>query len=313
MTRWLTRKSRSDSFCDGNRPSDASAGQVQKAKFFNKQALALATESVEMMRAVAANTSTPHIPLWLSETNSICSGGVANLSNTYANTPWLLNQLGLLAAAGVPVMAQQTLIGSDYGLLSGPGDRPQNATQGWEAAVTARPNLFANLLHRTLIAPAAGGEGGAITVLNASSDSETAAAYAYCAGAGAKARAGGGAGAAAVVVVLINFDETQPVTFRLPTPPAGADASAPVPAPAAGLLVWSLYGQSKPLPPSPSPGQVEGLATSPSLHLNGAATPLSVGAPMEPVVLAAGTDSVDVAGLGVAMVLVPGAAMAVCK
>ena len=50
-------------------------------------------------------------------------------------------------------MAQQTLIGNDYGLLSGPGDKQQNATQGWEQAVSARPNFFANLLHRTLVAP----------------------------------------------------------------------------------------------------------------------------------------------------------------
>ena len=88
------------SFCDGNRPRDGSIASVAKAKFFSKAALGLASESVAMMQAVVANTSTPHLPLWLSETNSICEGGVANLSNTYANTPWLVNQLGLLAAAG---------------------------------------------------------------------------------------------------------------------------------------------------------------------------------------------------------------------
>ena len=298
------------SFCDGNRPRDSSVDSITKVQFFNKHALALATESVEMMKGVVLNTSTPDLPLWLSESNSICNGGVANLSNTYANTPWLFNQLGLLAAAGVPVMAQQTLIGNDYGLLSGPGDRAQNSTEGWETDVTARPNLFANLLHRTLIAPAPGEEGGVTTVLNVSVDSETAVAYAYCAGAWAKAKAAG-----AAVVVLINLDENS-VTFKLPTPSASYPLSTvggEVAASAAQLSVWSLYGQSKPLPPSPTPEEVEGLITSSSVYLNGAATPLSVGAGMEPMVLAAGTNSVEVSGLGVAMVLVPGVAGAVCK
>ena len=62
-------------------------------------------------------------------------------------------------------MAQQTLIGEDYGLLAGAGDRAQNASgEGWEAAVTARPNFFANLLHRTLIAGGGGGGGGQVLV-----------------------------------------------------------------------------------------------------------------------------------------------------
>jgi hypothetical protein len=50
-------------------------------------------------------------------------------------------------------MAQQTLVGNDYGLLSGVGDRVQ--ATGWEEHLTARPNFFANLLHRTLISPPA--------------------------------------------------------------------------------------------------------------------------------------------------------------
>ena len=42
-------------------------------------------------------------------------------------------------------MAQQTLIGEDYGLLSGPGDRAQ--LPGWWQNVTPRPNFYANLLY----------------------------------------------------------------------------------------------------------------------------------------------------------------------
>jgi hypothetical protein len=63
--------------------------------------------SIAQFRAVLANTSHPDLPIWLSETNSICSGGVPELSNSYANTIWLLNQLGQVASAGIAVMAHQ--------------------------------------------------------------------------------------------------------------------------------------------------------------------------------------------------------------
>ena len=252
------------SFCDGNRPASSSIKETSKVKFFDKQAMALPAESVRMMRAVVANTTLPpSFPIWLSETNSICSGGVANLSNTYANTPWLFNQLGLLARMGVPVMAQQTLIGSDYGLLSGHGDRLQNASLQWEAQVTARPNFFANILHRRLTA--APGSDSMMTVLNASIDSESAAVYAYCASATASDLVSlpgsvfGGAGS--VVFVLLNLDPNQTLTFQLSVPPPTAFASSVVRSgdqqatgtkqqqndgarvAAPQLSVWELYGQ----------------------------------------------------------------------
>ena len=84
---------------------------------------------VATWKGVLANTSSPGLPIWLSETNSICSGGVNNISNTWANTLWLVNQLGVVARAGIPMMAQQTLIGGDYGLLAGVGGRAQRG--GW--------------------------------------------------------------------------------------------------------------------------------------------------------------------------------------
>jgi hypothetical protein len=83
------------------------------------------------------------------------------------------------------------------------------------------------------------------------------------------------------------------------------------------LSVWSLNGASQPLPPNPSPKQVEDLITSPAVFLNGNRTPLSVegvvASGMAPSVLAAGTDSVEVPGLGVAFVLVQWVAVSVCK
>lgn len=64
--------------------------------------------SVSVFREVLKNASHPELPVWLSETNSICSGGVSGLTNAYANTIWLLNQLGQLvrtyamASGGAP-------------------------------------------------------------------------------------------------------------------------------------------------------------------------------------------------------------------
>ena len=76
--------------------------------------------------------------------------------------------------------------------------------------------------------------------------------------------------------------------------------------------------QSQPLPPNPSSDQIEQLITSPFVHLNGAAAPLSVAELVgpdawRPRVLAPGVASVDVANLGVALVVVPGLAPGVCR
>ena len=59
-----------------------------------RDSLDLIEASVRQAEAVLANTSYPHLPIWITETNSVCEGGVDGLSNTYANVPWLLNQLG---------------------------------------------------------------------------------------------------------------------------------------------------------------------------------------------------------------------------
>lgn len=50
-------------------------------------------------------------PIWLSETNSVCHQGIANDTNAFANSLWLTNRLGMMAARGVQVMARQSLIG----------------------------------------------------------------------------------------------------------------------------------------------------------------------------------------------------------
>ena len=55
--------------------------------------------------------------VWLSEGNSICHQGVNGITNSYLNSLWLVNRLGIMANANVTVMARQSLIGYNYSLL----------------------------------------------------------------------------------------------------------------------------------------------------------------------------------------------------
>ncbi|KAL3636201.1 hypothetical protein CASFOL_020748 [Castilleja foliolosa] len=55
---------------------------------------------------------------WVSESGGSYSSGARNVSNTFANGFWYLNQLGLTAKYNHPVFCRQTLIGGNYGLLN---------------------------------------------------------------------------------------------------------------------------------------------------------------------------------------------------
>jgi len=61
---------------------------------WSRASLDLIETSVHQAKGVLANTSYPNLPIWITETNSVCEGGVDGLTNTYANVLWLLNQLG---------------------------------------------------------------------------------------------------------------------------------------------------------------------------------------------------------------------------
>jgi hypothetical protein len=65
---------------------------------WSPSSLALASESIRMMQAVVANTSSPNIPIWLSETNSICS--VSSLCSWTTILPQCM-QPGLLHCGGL--------------------------------------------------------------------------------------------------------------------------------------------------------------------------------------------------------------------
>jgi len=84
-----------------------------------------------LSRGRAANA-----PLWITEAGHALYGGEPGISDTWLSTPWWLDQLGLLAHAGVEAVFRQSLVGGDYGLLD-----PQD--------FSPRPDYFASLLWKT--------------------------------------------------------------------------------------------------------------------------------------------------------------------
>jgi hypothetical protein len=304
-------------------PTVANLLKGNLSHFWDPTYLELVGNSVQMWKKVLANASHPKLPMWLSESNSICSGGVDGLSNTYSNSLWLLNQFGQVAAGGVQVMAQQTLVGEDYGLLSGAGDRTQAA--GWLNNITARPNYFISMLHQKLTgdvvfntsiaAAVCGAEGrvlpAAAAVETSNSSSSNARSYAYCAGPNAGAPAG------AITVVLINFDEhPNQFTFAISAASSGGsrNGSARKAKAATGqLLVYALLGLPKPFPAAaPSPEEIISMVTSPSVYLNGATAPLQPGDNLDPIHVGP-SESVSLSGLGAALVVWPDAGVSWCK
>ena len=79
----------------------------------------------------------PGKPLWLTETADAACGGNP-WARTFLDTFRYLDQLGRLAKQGVEVVAHNTLVASDYGLLD-------------DVTLTPKPNYWGALLWRTLM------------------------------------------------------------------------------------------------------------------------------------------------------------------
>jgi heparanase 1 len=79
-------------------------------------------------------------PVWITETGHALYGGEPGVSDTWLSTPWWLDQLGLLAQAGVEAVFRQSLVGGDYGLL----DRE---------TLAPRPDYWASLLWKKTMGP----------------------------------------------------------------------------------------------------------------------------------------------------------------
>eukprot|EP00040_Diaphanoeca_grandis_P020457 m.108825 g.108825 ORF g.108825 m.108825 type:complete len:514 (+) comp27907_c0_seq1:41-1582(+) len=132
------------------------------------------------------------LPVWLTETNSICHQGVFNATNAFLNSLWLVNRLGLMSERGVKLMGRQSLIGFNYSLL---GNFPAEP-------IYAAPDYYTTVLFKRLTG---------IKVLsvtrNVTGGSEgTLQAYAYC----SREFKGG------VTVTLINLQEHVNTTVSLP-------------------------------------------------------------------------------------------------
>ena len=80
--------------------------------------------------------------VWLSEANSVCHQGTFNVTNAFANSLWLLDRLGLMATAGVQLMARQSLIGCVC-VLHCCRVRPPNTTTTASTVLRTRTRMHA--------------------------------------------------------------------------------------------------------------------------------------------------------------------------
>ena len=60
----------------------------------------------------------PNAEVWLGETGNAQCGGAPGISDRFVAGFWWLDQLGLMATKGHPVVVRQTLAGSDYGMIN---------------------------------------------------------------------------------------------------------------------------------------------------------------------------------------------------
>jgi heparanase 1 len=144
-------------------------------------------------------TSAPGAHIWLGESGGAQCGGQPGISDRFADSFWWLDELGLLAKRGEPVVVRQTLTGSDYGLL--------------DDSFVPRPDYWASLLFRQLMGT---------QVLDASvANDSLLRVYAHCARTSAP-----GAKPGAVVAMILNLNLAKGVDLKFPPFPGGDDAVA---------------------------------------------------------------------------------------
>ncbi len=133
-------------------PQQSSRGRVavrraKEATLLNARNLDGALRWVRHGRQSLSRGAAASAPLWITEAGHALYGGEPGMSDTWLSTPWWLDQLGLLAHAGVEAVFRQSLVGGDYGLLN-PGD------------FSPRPDYFASLLWKTRMGPLVLGKPG---------------------------------------------------------------------------------------------------------------------------------------------------------
>jgi hypothetical protein len=126
----------------------------------------------------------PGKPFWVTETADAACGGNP-WANTFLDSFRYLDQLGRLAKQGVKIVAHNTLVGSDYGLLD-------------DKTLEPKPNYWAALLWRRLMSPTVLESGVPIR--------EGLHLYAHC----LRGKLGG------VALLAINNSRTRPTSIVLP-------------------------------------------------------------------------------------------------
>lgn len=130
------------------------------------------------------DTHAPSTPVWLGETGNAQCGGEPGVSDRYASGFWWLDQLGLLARRGQPVVVRQSLTGASYGLLEEPSLDP-------------RPDYFLSVLFKRLM--------GTVVFRVEVEGDRGLRAYAHCAL----------AGRGALTLLLLNLDAERGAFARL--------------------------------------------------------------------------------------------------
>lgn len=114
---------------------------VNASRLYNVSYLNVAGQLAQHVGGIA-QAHAPHAAVWLSETDSICHQGVANATNAYINSLWLLHRLGVMIAnTNTTLMARQSLIGYNYSLL---GNYPVEP-------IAPNPDYFTTVLFRQLV------------------------------------------------------------------------------------------------------------------------------------------------------------------
>lgn len=133
----------------------------------------------------------PHAELWLGESGNAQCGGEPGVSDRFASSLWYLDQMGMMARRGQP-MIRQTLVGSHYGLMDPTTLKP------W-------PDYWAALAYRRLV-------GGRVLDLTRRAKNPYLRSYAACTARDAGHPPG------SVTLLLINLHPSEPARFSLEAP-----------------------------------------------------------------------------------------------
>jgi heparanase 1 len=164
----------------------------------------------------------PRLPLWLGETGHAQCGGEPLVSDRFVSSLWWMDELGLMAARGQPIVVRQALVGSDYGLLD-------------ENTLEPRPDYFASVLFKRLMGPIA------LDVERNREGDPFVRTYAHC--------TRGPAARGAVTLLAINLHATEEATLRWPAGPGGDVDIYQVTAPELASSHASLNGVLLQAPP----------------------------------------------------------------